>query len=89
MPPTVDELKAQLEAAEVAEKEAEAVTVSRPVLQQVKEAGETGTPFIEKLRIVAAKMGEAGQIIEQDIVTAAEQGPVFATLIKLVGELVA
>jgi hypothetical protein len=87
--PTVDELKAQLVAAEAAEAEAATAATAEPILTQIKNAGETDSAFIDKLRIVAGKLKDAGQIVEEDMITAAEQGPVFATLLKAVGELIA
>lgn len=89
MAKTVEELKAELAAAEAAEAEAESAKTKEPILEQIKNAGEPESTFIQKLRVVASKLAEAGEVVEEDMVTAAEQGPLFATLIKAVGELVA
>lgn len=86
--PTVEELEAQLAAAKEAEAEKVQETAKEPILTQIKNAGEPDTPFIEKLRTVAGNLSETGQLVEGDLVTAAEQAPVLATLVKAVGELI-
>lgn len=89
MPPTAEELRAQLAEAEAAEKAEQQAAAEQPIHEQVKTLiDETGTTFVDALKQVAGKLKEAGKIGESDIVTEAESGAFGATVVKLLGELV-
>lgn len=84
--PSTADLEAQLAAKREKEQAEKAAAVANPVLDQV--AAAEGSRFIDKLRVVAADLKEAGQIGESELVSAGEEGTLTATLIKLVGEVV-
>jgi hypothetical protein len=94
--PTVEELKQELadaEAAEAAQKEADAqevVTksgVTGPTLKAVA-LNPNGETFIERLRSLATKLAQEGEIKESEIIGPAQADIVNPVLIRVVGELV-
>lgn len=89
--PSIADLEAQIAALRAQEQEAKQAACDDPILTQidaVRDVDGNKPDFLTRLRHVTGNLVEAGKIIEQDLLTPAEQQQVAAVAHKLIGELV-